>query len=197
MGLNKQALLHRVVESVSHHFPKTDLSLFWLRLGKQYDAMYDLYQRLYGDREDTERQLTTLIHALAELYVARDPDLKHLDVQREHEPGWIMSQHWVQTMLYVDRFSQNLKGFLKKIDYLEELGVNYVHLMPLLKMPSDQNDGGYAVSDYRTVDKRFGSMSDIRHIAKTFRQKNMLLELDLVLNHTSHEHEWAQKSTGR
>jgi len=66
--------------------------------------------------------------------------------------------------------------------------------MPLLKMPQEANEGGYAVSDYRTVEKRFGSMADIRKIAKTFRAKNMLLELDLVLNHTSNEHEWAKKA---
>lgn len=65
--------------------------------------------------------------------------------------------------------------------------------MPLLSMPKGENDGGYAVSDYKTVDKKFGTMKDIENISKIFREKNMLLELDLVLNHTSNEHEWAKK----
>ncbi len=92
------------------------------------------------------------------------------------------------------RYAKNLKGFKGKLDYLKELGVNYVHLMPLLKSPKGENDGGCAVSDYKSVDRRLGSMKDIRDIASEFRKNNMLLELDLVLNHTADEHEWAEKA---
>lgn len=165
-----------------------------MRFGAQFGDVFAKFDRLYGYREDFSNRFSELILALAEMHLARDPELRDLDRQREEDKDWIMSPNWVATMLYVDRFSKNLKGFMQKIDYLEELGVNYVHLMPLLKMPQEANDGGYAVSDYRTVEKRFGSMADIRKIAKTFRAKNMLLELDLVLNHTSNEHEWAKKA---
>lgn len=194
MPVNKDKLLHDVVSLLSKKHPGKDLSEFMVRLGAQFGEVFAKFTRLYGEREDFSNRFAELTLALAEMYLAREPELRELDRQREEDKGWFMSPNWVGTMLYVDRFSKNLKGFMQKINYLEELGVNYVHLMPLLKMPQEANDGGYAVSDYRTVEKRFGSMADIRKIAKAFRSKNMLLELDLVLNHTSNEHEWAQKA---
>ena len=194
MSVNKHQLLHDVVSLLSKKYAGKDLSEFLVRFGAQFGDIFAKFDRLYGYREDFSNRFSELILALAEMHLARDPELRDLDRQREEDKDWIMSPNWVATMLYVDRFSKNLKGFMQKIDYLEELGVNYVHLMPLLKMPQEANDGGYAVSDYRTVEKRFGSMADIRKIAKTFRSKNMLLELDLVLNHTSNEHEWAKKA---
>ncbi|NCB56987.1 MAG: alpha-amylase [Gammaproteobacteria bacterium] len=194
MSVNKHQLLHDVVSLLSKKYAGKDLSEFLVRFGAQFGDVFAKFDRLYGYREDFPNRFAELILALAEMHLARDPELRDLDRQREEDKDWIMSPNWVATMLYVDRFSKNLKGFMQKIDYLEELGVNYVHLMPLLKMPQEANDGGYAVSDYRTVEKRFGSMADIRKIAKTFRSKNMLLELDLVLNHTSNEHEWAKKA---
>jgi Glycosidases len=194
MSVNKDKLLHDVVSLLSKKHGDKNLSEFLVRLGAQFNEVYAKFARLYGERADFSNRFSELVLALADMYLARDPELRELDRQREENKDWIMSPNWVATMLYVDRFSKNLKGFMQKIDYLEELGVNYVHLMPLLKMPQEANDGGYAVSDYRTVEKRFGSMADIRKIAQTFRTKNMLLELDLVLNHTSNEHEWAKKA---
>ena len=194
MSVNKDKLLHDVVSLLSKKHAGKDLSEFLVRLGAQFGEVFAKFTRLYGERADFTNRFSELVLALAEMHLAREPELRDLDRQREEDKDWIMSPNWVATMLYVDRFSKNLKGFMQKIDYLEELGVNYVHLMPLLKMPQEANDGGYAVSDYRTVEKRFGSMADIRKIAKTFRAKNMLLELDLVLNHTSNEHEWAKKA---
>lgn len=194
MTVTKEQLLHVVVAALRKKHSGKDLTDFLVRLGAQFGEIYTRFNRLYGERNDASEQCTQLILSLAEMYLSRDEALKQLDREREEDKNWIMSQNWVQTMLYVDRFSKNLKGFMKKIDYLEELGVNYVHLMPLLKMPAEANDGGYAVSDYKAVEKKFGSMADIRNIAKTFRQKGMLLELDLVLNHTSNEHEWAKKA---
>jgi hypothetical protein len=194
MSVNKDKLLHDVVSQLSKKHAGKDLSEFLVRLGAQFGEVFAKFTRLYGERADFSNRFSELVLALAEMHLAREPELRDLDRQREEDKDWIMSPNWVATMLYVDRFSKNLKGFMQKIDYLEELGVNYVHLMPLLKMPQEANDGGYAVSDYRTVEKRFGSMADIRKIAKTFRAKNMLLELDLVLNHTSNEHEWAKKA---
>ena len=194
MSVNRDKLLHDVVSLLSKKHAGKDLSEFLVRLGAQFGEVFAKFSRLYGERPDFTNRFSELVLALAEMHLAREPELRDLDRQREEDKDWIMSPNWVATMLYVDRFSKNLKGFMQKIDYLEELGVNYVHLMPLLKMPQEANDGGYAVSDYRTVEKRFGSMADIRNIAKTFRAKNMLLELDLVLNHTSNEHEWAKKA---
>lgn len=194
MALNSKKLLYQVVEKLSDQYAKGDLDVFLVRLGANFKTLVGLYDRFYGEREDVEQQLFDLVFGLAEMYMARSGELRELDQQREQQGNWHMSPNWVATMLYVDRFNGDLKGFREKIDYLEEIGINYVHLMPLLKMPPKNNDGGYAVADYRTVEPRFGSMEDIRDIASTFRKKGMLLELDLVLNHTSDQHEWAQRA---
>lgn len=97
-------------------------------------------------------------------------------------------------MLYTDRFAGNISNLQEKIDFFEELGVNLVHLMPLLKCPSENNDGGYAVSDFRQVEPSLGSMHEISELASVFRSKDMLLMLDITINHTSDEHDWAKKA---
>lgn len=192
--MNKKSILYKIFDKLKKEYPKQNLSEFYLRLGKYFDVLFEKFECLYSERTDFENKLNELISALAKMYIERDVNLKELDRVREENPDWYMDPKWIATMLYVDRYSKDLKGFKNKIDYLDSFGINYVHLMPLLKMPKTENDGGYAVSDYRTIDEKFGSMKDIHEIAKVFRKKDMLLELDLVLNHTSDEHEWAQKA---
>ncbi|MEM9984438.1 MAG: amylosucrase, partial [Bacteroidota bacterium] len=111
---------------------------------------------------------------------------------REKDPTWLSSEKRVGMMLYVDRFIGRLDDFKEKLDYFDELGVNWLHLMPLLQAPLGSNDGGYAVSDYRAVAPRFGSMEELRELAQAMRQRDQLLTLDLVMNHTSDQHEWAR-----
>lgn len=164
------------------------------RLKVQQDTINRLFDRLYAGSKNTKADRQKLFDAMEQLYLARPAALKKLDIERASKPQWIMSQEWVATMLYVDRYCGDLKGLYGKLDYLQELGINYIHLMPILKMPAGENDGGYAVSDFGKVDPRFGSMSNIRGLTRKFRSKNMLLELDLVLNHTSDEHEWAKRA---
>ena len=96
--------------------------------------------------------------------------------------------------LYVDRFCGNLKNLESKLDYFEKLGVNFLHLMPVFESPEDESDGGYAVSDFRKVDKRFGTLNDLQQLQEKMQERNMYLMLDIVLNHTSHHHEWAKKA---
>lgn len=191
---NEKILYKKIIPNVEKEYNKKDFSFFYTRLGRNYDELCKKFLSIYGENEKVEESFVELILSLAELYKDRPNELRLLDVKREQDKKWFLDPKWVGTMLYVDRYNKDLKGFLEKVDYLEELGVNYVHLMPLLKMPKGENDGGYAVSDYRAVDEKFGSMKDIENISKLFRKKDMLLELDLVLNHTSHEHEWAKKA---
>jgi amylosucrase len=81
-----------------------------------------------------------------------------------------------------------------KLNYLSRLGVNLLHLMPIFESPYGESDGGYAVSDYRTVDPRFGTLADLRKLRQRMSEQKMFLMLDIVLNHTSHHHEWARKA---
>ncbi len=86
----------------------------------------------------------------------------------------------------------DLKGVTNKIPYLQELGVNAVWLNPFYASPF--KDGGYDVSDYREIDERFGTMADFEEMVSAFKAAGIRVIIDLVLGHTSDEHEWFQKS---
>ncbi len=107
---------------------------------------------------------------------------------------WYLNGKTVGMMLYVDLFAGNLRGLIEKIPYLKELGVNYVHLMPLFDCPKGENDGGYAISSYRKVQPRLGTIEDLKFVAEEFHKNGIRLVLDFVFNHTSDEHEWAKKA---
>jgi amylosucrase len=96
--------------------------------------------------------------------------------------------------LYCDRFAGDLQGLKDRLPYIQELGVNMVHVMPILDCPPENNDGGYAVRDFRKIDERYGSMNDLLDLSATMRSREMLLLLDVVVNHTSEEHEWARRA---
>ena len=193
----QQDLLNRWLDQFASQKPLEDTQSFLRfssRLSANFYVINQLFRELYGHRKDCEEHLQRLVGILYKSYQQRHQSLKELDQVREQDPNWLLNENWVGMMLYLDHFTKDLKSFKDKIDYLQELGINWVHLMPLLQSPDDESDGGYAVSDYRKVDKRYGSMADIRSIAKEFRNRGMLLTLDLVLNHTSNQHQWAKKA---
>lgn len=180
--------------SVSHAKANEAHTPFLLRFHANLYRIHELFRQLYGHRKDCEDQFWILTDELSEMFEQRPDELKKLDLEREKDPFWLMSEKWVGMMMYVDRFAEDLEGFLGKIPYLKELGVNWIHLMPLLKSPPGSNDGGYAVSDYRAVDPRFGSLEDLKEVLSQLRESGMISTLDLVMNHTSDQHEWAKKA---
>ena len=149
---------------------------------------------LYGHRPDLDVWLGKLLHIVARQYASRSPELRLLDIARNSEPDWFQQSNMLGYVAYTDRFAGSLNGVAEKIDYLIDLGVSYLHLMPLLKPRSGPNDGGYAVQDYRQVSPQLGSMDDLAHLAAQLRHNNISLCIDLVCNHTAKEHEWAQKA---
>ncbi|GAB5525226.1 MAG: alpha-amylase family glycosyl hydrolase [Roseivirga sp.] len=169
-------------------------TLFENRLYALFNDIFERFEKLYGSNEDFEAHLEALIGTMLRNYAARPIALKKSDAQREASPGWFRSEQTTGMMLYADRFNKDLNGLIDKIDYLEELGINLVHLMPVLESPKEKNDGGYAVSNYRKIDARFGTNKDFKKVAKTLHDKDMLLMIDIVVNHTSDEHEWALKA---
>jgi amylosucrase len=94
----------------------------------------------------------------------------------------------------VDLFAGDLGGIRKKIPYFKELGLTYLHLMPPYSSPKGENDGGYAISSYREIDPKLGTMDDLRHLAQELRQEGISLVMDFALNHTSNEHDWALRA---
>jgi amylosucrase len=82
----------------------------------------------------------------------------------------------------------------ERLSYFQELGVNLVHIMPVMRCPEEMSDGGYAVSDFREIDSRVGSLQDLKELSNEMHERDILLVLDVVLNHTSDQHQWAQKA---
>src|SRR5690606_19194867 len=111
---------------------------------------------------------------------------------RLNDPAWFQSEQMVGGALYVDLFSENLSKLRECIPYFKRLGLTYVHLMPLFAVRPGDNDGGYAISNYRSVDPRLGTIDDLRELADELRAAGVCLVLDFVFNHTSDDHYWAQ-----
>lgn len=167
---------------------------FFTRLGANFYAIHSLFRLLYGEREDFKEQMVNLVDTLAQRYIQRSPALRASDLAREKDYNWFLSQKWVGMALYCDRFAGNLQGLRTNLPYLQELGINVLHIMPMLDCPPDNNDGGYAVRDFYRLDPRFGTIEDLEALADTLKTREMLLVLDVVVNHTSDEHEWAREA---
>lgn len=82
----------------------------------------------------------------------------------------------------------DLKGIIEKLDYLQHLGVDVIWLSPIYKSPN--HDNGYDISDYYSIMDEFGTMKDWEVLIAGLHQRNMKLMMDLVVNHTSDEHQW-------
>lgn len=188
------SLLNKILDELKPDIRKRDLRHFYTRLGANFYAIFSLFHHLYGQREDFEKQMLRLVEVMAMQYTKRNPDLKELDVEREKYHDWFLSQEWVGMALYTDGFAGDLQGVQAHLPYIHELGVNMMHLMPMLECPAGASDGGYAVSNFRNIDERVGTLEELRELAKDMRRRNILLTLDVVVNHTSDEHAWAQKA---
>ena len=168
-----------------------DEKAFNERLNKHFDELKWLYCELYQDDENPLAHFDDLLKQIREYYIKRPQYLKDLDVQREQNPDWYKGNKLMGMMMYVNCFAGTLKKFEKRLPYIEESNINYLHLMPLLSSPKGKSDGGYAVADFRTVQKELGTMDDLRKLAEKCHEKGISICLDFVMNHTSDEHEWA------
>ena len=160
---------------------------FDLRLAARRDELERLYGELYGDGA----MLEALEKAMGEAYAARSVALKRLDTARERDADWYRRGNMLGMTMYTDLFAGDLPGLEGKLDYLAEQGVSYLHLMPLLKMPHPDNDGGYAVEDFSQVDPALGTNEDLARLTAAMRRRGMSLCLDFVMNHTADTHAWA------
>lgn len=86
----------------------------------------------------------------------------------------------------------DLKGITAKLDYLKELGIDYIWITPFFTSP--QRDNGYDIADYRAVDQRFGTMADFEELTKEAKARDIGVMLDMVFNHTSTEHQWFKRA---
>ena len=191
--------LARLLPRISHEFPEintdtAEWNAFLLRLETHFPQLFSLLLELYGTQYDFFYHLEQLLFMIVRSWLQRPRALKKLDERRLANPDWFASHQMLGGVCYVDLFAQNLKGIQEKIPYIQELGLNYLHLMPLYKCPSENNDGGYAVSSYREINPALGTITDLKRLATKLRDQGISLVLDFVFNHTSDEHEWAQKA---
>ena len=164
------------------------------RLSREWERLFIYLHELYGWQYDFFYTLEQVLDMLIRSWLDRPEAMHQIDEQREVDPLWFLSEDMIGIVLYVDLFSDNLAGLRNHIPYFEKLGVTYLHLMPLFSVPHGENDGGYAVSDYRAVNPDLGTMEDLFQLATELRERGISLVLDFVFNHTSDEHTWAQKA---
>ena len=116
-----------------------------------------------------------------------------------------MNKSWKESLIYQiyprsfndsnDDGIGDLNGILEKVEYLRDLGIDYVWISPFFKSP--QKDFGYDIEDYRQVDPIFGSNEDLQRLVDELHNSNIKVLFDLVLSHTSDQHRWFKESSQR
>nr|WP_091757459.1 alpha-amylase family protein [Pedococcus cremeus] len=170
-----------------------DQDTFLLRLERWWEDLVAGLAGAYPDH-DVDALAVRLVELAARAYTERDPELRHLDQRRVLRPDWLQQPSMFGYACYTERFAGSLRGVADRLGYLKDLGVGYLHLMPLLQPREGDNDGGYAVQDYRTVRPDLGTVDDLRELTRVLRGEGISLVLDLVLNHVAREHEWAARA---
>ncbi|NAY91835.1 alpha amylase [Muricauda sp. JGD-17] len=186
-----QAHLHRLLSSKLKE--QDPARLFKLRMATNVGLIQHLFFSLYPEKEHLV-DFNKLLDLLPKLFASRPEELKLQDLQRLEAGNWYQSEKMVGMQLYVEQFNKDLKGLHKKIPYFKDLGVNFLHLMPITTRPKGENDGGYAVNSYDKVDPKYGTKNDLLKLASELRNQNMYLMLDFVVNHTSNQFPWAKKA---
>jgi amylosucrase len=174
--------------------PSADDDIFDLRLARSAPDLWPMLEALYADHPGYAAFCKALEKAMRKAWADRAPDLKRLDLKRDLEPDWFQRPAMAGYVFYIDRFAGTLPKVLEKLDYLEELGITYIHFMPCLKPRPGDSDGGYSVMDYRAINPAYGTMADFEAVTAELRKRGISVCIDLVLNHTAKEHAWAKKA---
>ncbi|CAN5467846.1 alpha-amylase family protein [soil metagenome] len=185
----------RTIGRTLAELPEHRRATFTLRVRRRYPELLEGLA-VYPDPPAVAGDALVLA---AEAYAARSAELHLLDESRLLAPDWFQQPSMVGYAAYTERYAApgtGLAGVADRVDHLRDLGVSYLHLMPLLQPRPVPNDGGYAVADYRTVRPDLGTTEDLEGLASTLRAEGISLCLDLVLNHVAQEHDWAKAARG-
>ncbi len=161
------------------------------RLDRYYDELKWLYCELYHNDMQAFDYFVSMLEQQEKL---RSKQLKAWDQKRTADSDWYRDNQRLGMVMYVDSFAETLSGVREHLDYIRESGVNYLHLMPILSSPEGRSDGGYAVSDFRSVDPKFGEIEELAQLADELHEEGISLCLDFVMNHTSEDHDWAVRA---
>ena len=181
---------HRSCGKVPFMKNQTRKNTFFKRFEKYGEELNTIFLDFYRDEDALERFHEMLLRSWTE----RSDRLKRLDASRLQDPDWYKKQDMLGMQMYVDAFAGNLNGVHSKLDYIQECGVNYLHLMPLLQSPKGRSDGGYAVADFRKIQPELGTMEDLAALTNDCHKHGISVCLDFVMNHTSEDHEWARRA---
>ncbi len=168
----------------------SDSGIYRKRFEKHFEELRWLYMELYNN----DAMFAELCDNMERFFAERNSDLKELDAKREKQPEWYKQNDMLGMMFYIDNFAGNMQGVQNKLDYIEQANVNYIHLMPFLDTPKGRSDGGYAVSDFRKVQEKLGTMEDLENLTGACHKKGINVCMDFVMNHTSEDHEWAKRA---
>ena len=172
----------------------SDAALFDLRWNRGVGDLGAALGRLYGTDRGTATELEPVRRLLRKHWDERPADLRRLDLERDLNPNWFLSEKAVGYVFYIDRFAGRLAEVPRRIPYLKDLGVTYVHFMPCLKPRPGDSDGGYAVMDYKAINPALGTMEEFEAVCREMRARGISVCIDMVLNHTAREHEWAERA---
>jgi amylosucrase len=185
-----QIQLELLQSKIPNDLPNRDL--FMARLERYLPDLIDGLKPVYS--KNLASMLEQLLQIMLVAHCGRSSELKALDLKRNLAPDWFEQPDMIAYVAYTERFAGNLKGVLEKVNYLENLGIKYLHLMPFLQPRPAPHDGGYAVADFRKIREDLGTIDDLEHLTGALREKGISLCCDLVLNHVAREHEWAAKA---
>jgi amylosucrase len=164
---------------------------FQRRLARHRAALEAALTALYGTLPEFTGWLDAFLARLAARAAARAENLRARDRAAEADPGWFLRPEMIGYSCYVDRFAGTLHGVSGRIPYLQSLGIRYLHLLPFWDVADGDNDGGFAVRDYRRIAPRFGTLDNLAKLAMELAEAGITLCADLVLNHTADTHPWA------
>ena len=169
---------------MKHNGFEERLDRYESELGELFASLYPSGAQVCGE----------FVRMLQEMWKERPQDMKRLDLKRLKSPDWYRDRAMTGMQLYVQSFAGTLQGVRAKLDYVRKCGIRYLHLMPILESPEGRSDGGYAVSDFRTIQPQFGTMEDLTELSRECHAHGICICLDFVMNHTSEDHEWARRA---
>ena len=148
-------------------------NLFYTRFIVNTSTIFGLYMQLYEHHPRAEQAFHELIKVIIKAHTERSKILIERDNQKTKEEHWFLSNEIGGMSLYVDRICGNLQNLQSKLNYLETLGVNFLHLMPLFETTKNESDGVYAVSDFSKIYKRFGDLEDLSQLQQRMQKRKM------------------------
>jgi amylosucrase len=172
--------------------PAPDRTVLLARLHRHWPDLLAGLRAAYGEQADA--LAARVVGQAVAAFRDRPADLRLLDLRRHVAPDWFQAPSVLGYAAYADRFAGDVRGVAERVPYLVDLGVTYLHLMPLLQPRPAPNDGGYAVMDYRAGREDLGTVEDLSALAAVLRAHGISLVLDLVLNHVAAEHDWARRA---